>query len=86
MRNFNGSLYNRLPEYTNMVDKYEAKKVAEKILGKEYIIPTLGVCNRFEDIDFCNLPNSFILKTTNGGGSGGVVICRDKSKIDYRLL
>lgn len=36
-------LYNRKPEYTNMVDKYEAKKVAEKILAKDYIIPTLGI-------------------------------------------
>ena len=75
-------LNNRKPEYTNMVDKYEAKKVAEKILGKEYIIPTLGVWNRFEDIDFSNLPDCFVLKTTNGGGSGGVIICRDKSVID----
>lgn len=75
-------LYNRKPEYTKMVDKYEAKKVAEKILGKEYIIPTLGVWDRFEDIDFSTLPDRFVLKTTNGGGGGGVVICRDKNNLD----
>ena len=34
-------LYNRKPEYTKMVDKYEAKKIAERILGKEYVIPTV---------------------------------------------
>lgn len=75
-------LYNRKPEYTKMVDKYEAKKIAERILGKEYVIPTLGVWDRFEDIDFSTLPDRFVLKTTNGGGGGGVVICRDKNNLD----
>lgn len=75
-------LYNRKPEYTIMVDKYEVKKyVAEKI-GKEYVIPTLGVWNSFDEIDFDSLPNGFVLKTTHGGGGGGVVICRDKQSFD----
>lgn len=75
-------LYNRKSEYTKMVDKYEAKKIAERILGKEYVIPTLGVWDRFEDIDFSTLPDCFVLKTTNGGGGGGVVICRGKNNFD----
>lgn len=75
-------LYNRKSEYTKMVDKYEAKKIAERILGKEYVIPTLGVWDRFEDIDFSTLPDRFVLKTTNGGGGGGVVICRGKNNLD----
>ena len=45
-------LYDRKPEYTAMVDKYEAKKIAAQLIGDEYIIPTLGVWDRFEDIDF----------------------------------
>ncbi len=75
-------LYNRKPEYTRMVDKSEAKTVAENILGKGYVIPTLGVWDKFEDIDFNSLPDRFVLKTTNGGGGGGVIICRDKSKLN----
>lgn len=75
-------LYNRKPEYTQMVDKYEVKKYVANIIGNEYIIPTLGVWDRFEDIDFDKLPNQFVLKTTHGGGNTGVVICRDKSKLD----
>lgn len=63
--------------YTQMVDKYEAKKVASGIMGTEYIIPTLGIYNSFDDIDFNKLPNQFVLKCTHN--SGGVVICRDKS-------
>lgn len=75
-------LYNRKPEYTQMVDKAEAKKIAENILGKDYVIPTIGVWDRFEDIDFNSLPDSFVLKTTNGGGGGGVIICRDKNNLN----
>lgn len=72
-------LYNRKPEYTQMVDKYAVKEYVAKLIGEEYIIPTLGVWNRVEEIDFENLPNQFVLKTTHGGGGGGVVICKDKA-------
>lgn len=73
-------LYDRNPEYTKMVDKYEAKKYIADIIGEEYVIKTLGVWNKFEDIDFDTLPNQFVLKTTHD--SGGVVICKDKSQFD----
>lgn len=73
-------LNNRKTEYTTMVDKYEVKKyIAEKI-GEEYVIPTLGVWDNFDDIDFDLLPNQFVLKCTHD--SGGLVICKDKSKFD----
>lgn len=72
-------LYNRKPEYTQMVDKYEAKKYVANIIGEEYIIPTLGVWDKFDDIDFDTLPSQFVLKTTHGGGNTGVVICRNKT-------
>uniref|UniRef100_UPI004057A4B0 ATP-grasp fold amidoligase family protein n=1 Tax=Alistipes sp. TaxID=1872444 RepID=UPI004057A4B0 len=75
-------LYNRKPEYTQMVDKYAVKEYVANIIGKEYIIPTLGVWDRFEDIDFDKLPNQFVLKTTHGGGGYGVVICVNKSQFD----
>lgn len=75
-------LHDRNPEYTTMVDKYTVKDyVAEKI-GKEYIIPTLGVWDRPEDIDWNRLPKKFVLKTTHGGGGSGVVICKDKATFD----
>lgn len=73
-------LYNRKPEFTTMVDKYEARKYVEDKIGGEYSIPALGVWDRFEDIDFDTLPNQFVLKCTHD--SGGLVICRDKSRLD----
>ena len=63
-----------------MVDKYEAKKYVANLIGEEYIIPTLGVYDTFDEINFEELPNQFVLKCTHN--SGGLVICRDKSTLD----
>ncbi len=73
-------LYDRRPEYTTMVDKYAVKKYVADIIGEEYIIPTLGVWDKPEEIDWESLPDQFVLKCTHD--SGGLVICRDKSKLD----
>jgi len=73
----------RRPEYINMVDKYAAKEFAARIIGDEYIIPTLGVWNHFDDIDFSNLPNQFALKCTHDSGS--YFICKDKSSFDKNV-
>lgn len=73
-------LYDRKPEYTKMVDKYEAKKYVADMIGEEYIIPTLGVWDTVDDIDFDALPKQFVLKCTHD--SGGLVICKDKAELD----
>lgn len=73
-------LHDRKSEYTTMVDKYEAKAYIAQKIGKEYVVPTLGVWDKFDDIDFTKLPNAFVLKCTHD--SGGLVICKDKSKLD----
>ncbi len=74
-------LHDRNPLYTTLVDKYAVKKwVADKI-GEQYIIPTLDVWERAEDIDFDKLPNQFVLKCNHSGG-GNVIICRDKAKLN----
>lgn len=79
-------LYNRNYKYSKLVDKYEVKKYVENIIGKEYIIHTIGVYDSFDKIDFDSLPNQFIIKCTHD--SGGNYICKDKRKInieDIRL-
>lgn len=75
-------LHDRKPEYTTMVDKYAAKDYIASKIGSEHIIPTLGVWKKFKDIDFDSLPNQFVLKSTHD--CGGLVICKDKSKLDKR--
>ena len=68
------------PEYTQLVDKIEAKKKVQSIIGEKYVIPTIGVWNTIDEIDWDKLPNQFVIKATND--SGGVVVCKDKSKLD----
>lgn len=73
-------LYDRNPQYTKMVDKYRAKKYVSSLIGDKYIISTLGVWDKFDDINFDALPQQFVLKCTHD--SGGLIICRDKSKLN----
>jgi len=73
-------LHDRNPLYIRIVDKVEAKQYVSEIIGPQYIIPTLGVWDRFDDIDFDALPEQFVLKCTHD--SEGLVIVKDKRKLD----
>lgn len=73
-------IYDRRPEYTTMVDKYAVKQYVADRIGEQYIIPTLGVWDRPEQIEWDILPDKFVLKCTHN--SGGLVICKDKKKLD----
>ena len=75
-------VYDRKNYYTNLVDKANVKKIISKMIGNKYIIPTIGVYDNFEDIDFSVLPNQFVIKCTHD--SGGLMICKDKNKFDYK--
>lgn len=76
-------LHDRNPIYTKLVDKYEVKPIIAEIIGNEYIIPTLGVWDFFDEIDFDYLPNQFVLKCTHD--SEGVVVVKDKNKLDKAM-
>lgn len=73
-------LYDRNPLYVKLVDKYEVKNYIKKSLGNEYVVPTIGVYKKFEEIDFSKLPQKFVIKCTHD--SGGIVICKDKDTLD----
>lgn len=75
-------LNNRKPEFTMMVDKRKVKDFVKEILGDEYVIKSIGVWERPEDIEWEKLPKQFVLKTTHGGGNTGVVVCKDRDKFD----
>lgn len=73
-------LYDRNPFYTTLVDKYEAKRYVGGVIGEEYIIPTLGIWESADEIDFDVLPKQFVLKCTHDSGS--IIICKDKKTFD----
>lgn len=73
-------LYYRKPEFVQMVDKVAAKDYAAGIIGRNHVIPTIGVFNSVDEIDWNSLPDKFVLKCTHD--SGGIIVCTDKSKLD----
>lgn len=75
-------LYDRNPYYTTLVDKHEVKSRVAQLIGESHVARTLGVWDSPNEIDFNSLPNQFVLKTTNGGGNCGVIICKDKTKLN----
>lgn len=75
-------LYDHDPSYPALVDKDGVKAYVAERIGEEHIIPTLGIYDSFDEIDFDALPEQFVLKCTHDSGS--IVICRDKSKLDKR--
>lgn len=77
-------LYDCNPEYTKMVDKYEAKKLVAERIGQEHVVPLLGVWTRVDEIDFEKLPEKFVLKTTHD--SGGVIICKNRNELNIPLV
>lgn len=75
-------LYNRVPGQNMRVDKLSVKDIVAKEIGQKYVIPTLGVWNNPEDINFDLLPERFVLKVNHGWGGKCVFVCRDKSSFD----
>ncbi len=74
-------LHDRRPLYTQLVDKLTAKAFVAKMIGPEYVIPVIaGPWDSVDEINFDSLPNQFVLKCTHD--SGGLVICRDKTRLD----
>lgn len=73
-------LYDRRPEYTDMVDKYRVRSIIEKKIGKEYLVPLIGVWKQAKDIEFNTLPNQFVLKCNH---NSNVYVCTDKSKKEF---
>jgi len=75
-------LYDRKPEYISYVDKYLVREYIRNKIGERYLIPLIGVYDNVDEIDWVNLPNSFVLKCTHGSSSN--IICPEKSKLDIK--
>lgn len=72
--------YTDTSKWVELSDKYAVRSYIERIGLGAHLVTLYGKWERVEDIDWDNLPNQFVLK--GNGGSGDVVICRDKSKLD----
>ena len=75
-------MHDHNPLYTEMVNKKSAKDIVAKKIGKNHVPALLGCWNKFDDIDFEKLPNSFVLKCTHDSGS--VIVCKNKQLLDKK--
>lgn len=73
-------LYDRKPQYSKYVDKYDVRSYISETIGANYLVPLIDIYNSVEEIDWNLLPNKFVLKCTHGSGSN--IICTDKDKLD----
>lgn len=73
-------LYDATPLKTRLADKYLVREWVKEKIGEEHLIPLLGVWDSFDEIDFDELPDRFVLKANHG--SGWNIIVQDKSRFD----
>lgn len=79
-------LYYRDPLMVECVDKYDVRKYVKRC-GCEAILNNFyGVYNTPDEINFDDLPKSFVLKDTLGSGGNSVILVQDKSKMDENLV
>ena len=67
-------------------DKYEFKKYITDKLGEEYVTKLYKVYDDINDINFDELPDRFVIKSTQSAGAKGVRIVRDKNKCDFHQI
>lgn len=78
-------MHDRKPIYTVMSDKNLAKSFIAEKLGEEYVIPTYGVWDDPDKIDFDSLPEQFVLKCNHNSGEG-MYICRNKAEMNVKKV
>ncbi len=76
----------RNPVMHQCVDKYLVRDYVKSKGLENILVPLIGKFDTINDVDFNKLPNSFVIKTTHGGGGVNVVVCQDKSKLDFNEL
>lgn len=65
-------------------DKYAVREHVKNVIGEEYLIPLLGTWETVDEVDFTQLPNSFVLKPNNS--SGRVFICDNKDELNVEKV
>ncbi len=74
----------RIPLMTQCADKYEVKFYLRDKGLQEYVTELYQVCDKFEEIDFSNLPNQFAIKCNNGSGTN--IFIKNKEEMDVSAI
>ena len=62
-------------------DKLGVREHIKERAGEKYMVRLYQVCNKYEEIDFDKLPDSFVIKANHD--SGTVILVREKSRLDH---
>lgn len=73
----------RNPLMRQCVDKYRVREYVKSKGLENILISLIKKYNTIEDINWEDLPQQFVMKTTNGGGGLNVLVCNDKSKVNW---
>ena len=65
---------------TRLADKYLVRDYVKEKIGEEYLIPLIGVYDNFDDINFAEMPNKFVMKANHA--SGWNIIVDDLNALD----
>lgn len=74
------SLCTDTSEWTRLSDKYSVRKYVEDCGLNENLVKIYAHWVNEQDIDFKNLPNSFVIKSVQG--CGDIILVNDKNTID----
>ncbi|WOE31271.1 MULTISPECIES: ATP-grasp fold amidoligase family protein [unclassified Acinetobacter] len=76
-------IFDRSTVYTTLADKYAVREFIVNKIGEQYLVPLIGVYRNFNEIDFMQLPQRFVLKCTHDSGSA--IICKNKQHFDWSV-
>lgn len=79
-------LYYRNPLMISCVDKFEVREYVDAKGYRDILNECYGVFDSFTDLVPERLPNQFVLKDTLGGGGNAVILCREKSELDWHQI
>lgn len=77
-------LYQRDPRFIVFADKVAVKPQIARLIGEQYVLPTLWVGERPEEIPFDQLEPPYVIKVNHG--SGQAIFIRKKEDIERREI
>lgn len=83
---YKSNYYTRSPISTAVDHKWLAKKITEKWVGEQYVVPTFGIWDKATDINWDKLPKSFVLKSCIGFQGKHVIVVNDKDSINKKEI
>ena len=75
-------IYSDTSLWTRLADKYAVREFVEERGFADNLVKLYGKWDDANDVNWDILPDQFVLKVNNG--SGDILVCKDKSKLDKK--